>query len=87
MIRRYFEAKRLRPQKNCASMLDLRGREIRVGKMASSKGLHVELGHISRVTNLGYAANLKCTEDYIQIDNPDLCKVLRGGDKVNFADG
>jgi pyruvate kinase len=55
MIKRYFEAKRLRPQKNCATMLDLRGREIRVGKVPEG-GVPIEVGHIARVTNQGYAA-------------------------------
>jgi len=86
MIKRYFEAKRLRPQKNCATMLDLRGREIRVGKVPEG-GIPIEVGHIARVTNQGYAARQVSTEDIIQIDNGELCKVLKGGDKVNFADG
>ena len=86
MIRRYFEAKRLRPQKNCATMLDLRGREIRVGKVPNG-GVSIEVGHIARVTNQGFATFQPSSEDQIIINNGELCKVLRGGDKVNFADG
>lgn len=65
MVRRFFEAKRLRPQKNCATLLDLRGREIRVGKVLAA-GLKIELGHIARVTNKGFSG--QCTDTMILID-------------------
>ena len=42
MIRRYFDAKRLRPFKTCALMLDLRGREIRVGRIPHSAEAEAE---------------------------------------------
>jgi len=42
MIRRYFDAKRLRPFKTCALMLDLRGREIRVGRIPFSEEAEAE---------------------------------------------
>lgn len=32
LIKNYKQAKRLRPQKTCTSMLELRGREVRVGR-------------------------------------------------------
>lgn len=86
MIKRYFEAKRLRPQKNCATMLDLRGREIRVGKVPEG-GIPIEVGHIAMLTNRGYANHKVSTEDKIQIDSAELFRVLKGGDRVNFADG
>ena len=50
MVRRYFEAKRLRPYKTCATMLDLRGRETRVGKMPKG-GIFYDVGFTCRVTN------------------------------------
>jgi pyruvate kinase len=78
-----MEAKRLRPQKNCATMLDLRGREIRVGKMPAG-GLKVQLGHIARVTNQGFGG--VCTETHIFIDQPNLYKFLKGSDKMSFSD-
>jgi len=86
MIRRYFEAKRLRPQKNVATMLDLRGREIRVGK-CPPEGVKVEVGHISRVTFVGYVVSKVSSDDVIVIDTTDAYKVLKGGDKINFENG
>lgn len=62
MIKRYLEAKRLRPQKTCATMIDLKGREIRVGKMPSMKGIFYEVGHIVRITHTDYKKE-NCTED------------------------
>jgi|LakMenEpi03Oct11_1017367.scaffolds.fasta_scaffold01309_2 hypothetical protein len=64
MIKRYLEAKRLRPQKTCATMIDLRCREIRVGKMPSPKGIFYEVGHIARITHTSYNKE-SCTEDKI----------------------
>ena len=37
LMRKYTEAKRLRPHKTCALMLDMRGREIRIGEVAGGK--------------------------------------------------
>ena len=83
MIRRFFEAKRLRPQKNVATLLDLRGREIRVGK-CPAEGVKVEIGHITRVTFVGYVVSKVSSDDAIIIDTVDAYKVLKGGDKVGF---
>ena len=84
MVRRFNEAKRLRPQKNCATLLDLRGREVRVGKVPGS-GLKIDLGHIARVTNKGFGG--VCTDTQILIDQPDLYKFVKSSDKISFADG
>lgn len=86
MIKRYMEARRLRPQKTCATMIDLRGREIRVGKMPDAKGIFYEVGHIAKITHTCFKSEL-CTDDLIQIDNILVHKILRGGDLINFADG
>jgi len=83
MIKRYLEAKRLRPQKTCATMIDLKGREIRVGKMPSAKGIFYEVGHIARITHIDFNKE-SCTEDKIQIDCSQWHKVVRGGDLVIF---
>ena len=83
MIKRYLEAKRLRPQKTCATMIDLRGREIRVGKMPSPKGIFYEVGHIARITHKDFNKE-SCTEDKIQIDCSQWHKVVRDGDLVIF---
>ena len=50
MIRRYFEAKKLRPYKTCALMLDLRGREIRQCKTTDPpEGIRFEMGETAKV--------------------------------------
>lgn len=43
MLRTFFEAKRLRPYKTCALMLDIVGREVRVN--ATNENLPVEFAH------------------------------------------
>lgn len=46
LLKRYFEAKRLRPYKTCATMMDLRGRTIRTGHFAKPEGVVFELNEI-----------------------------------------
>ena len=38
LINKFKQAKRLRPHKTCAMMLELRGREVRISDLADPKG-------------------------------------------------
>jgi len=49
LIKRFFEAKRLRPYKTCALMLDIRGREIRTGVMNNPEGHAFDLGDSCKI--------------------------------------
>ena len=45
MIRKFFEARKLRPYKTCAMVLDLRGREIRgCPRTSPAEGVYYEMG-------------------------------------------
>jgi len=61
MIRRYFEAKKLRPYKTCALMLDLRGREIRTCKTTDPpEGIRYEMGETAKVREDRYVTGASC---------------------------
>ena len=63
MIRRYFEAKKLRPYKTCALMLDLRGREIRTCKTTEpAEGIHFEIGETAKVREDRYVTGASTHE-------------------------
>lgn len=46
MIKKFNEAKRLRPYKTCALMLDIKGREIRSGKCKNPEGITFKAGDV-----------------------------------------
>jgi len=43
-MKKYTEARRLRPHKTCALMLEVRGREIRTSDVADPKGIQLRSG-------------------------------------------
>ena len=44
LLKKYNEAKRLRPYKTCALMYDLKGRQIRTGKFKVPEGIVYKAG-------------------------------------------
>lgn len=87
MIRRYFEAKKLRPYKTCAMMLDLRGREIRQCKTTEPpEGIRFEIGEVAKIREDRYVTGAS-THEFIQVDNQQMMKAVRPGDLVSFEDG
>ena len=44
LLKKYNEAKRLRPYKTCALMFDIKGRQIRTGKCRTPGGLLYKAG-------------------------------------------
>ena len=50
MIRKFFEARRLRPYKTCAMVLDVRGRSIRsCPRSEPAEGVYFEMGETTRI--------------------------------------
>ena len=43
-MRKYTEAKRLRPHKTCGLMMELRGREIRTSDTVNPEGAYLKAG-------------------------------------------
>jgi pyruvate kinase len=86
MIRRYFEAKKLRPQKIVSTMLDLRGRQIRVCHMPA-QGVKLEQGKIIRLAFQTSSHPKLSSNELLFIDSPALHQALRGGDRITFVEG
>jgi len=87
MIRKFFEARKLRPFKTCAMVLDLRGREIRTCQRTEpEEGVNFEMGETALIRsddNLSGASSKEC----IQIDNSSLPRAVRPGDDISFENG
>lgn len=87
MIRKYFEAKRLRPYKTCAMVLDLRGRAIKCcAKTEPAEGVYYEMGETAKVRSDGYHSSAS-DHGVIQIDNTNVPKAVRPGDDISFESG
>ena len=87
MIRRFFEARKLRPYKTCALVLDMRGREIRCCKTTEpAEGVPFEMGETTMIRSDGFHAGAS-THACIQVDNENLPKAVRPGDDISFEDG
>lgn len=80
LLKKYFEAKRLRPHKTCALMLDLRGRTVRIGKFLNTDYIDVKQGETVEVRTDGI--EIACTKEELQINYYDLPPVMREGDEV-----
>jgi pyruvate kinase len=84
-MRKYVEAKRLRPHKTCGLMLEVRGRHIRTSEVESTEGVYLKPG----------------TQLFIHCDNPmmpsnnktiycnyrDLPRAVRPNDIIYIDDG
>lgn len=87
MIRKYFEAKRLRPYKTCALVLDVRGREIRCArKCEPEEGVQYEMGETAMLRSDAFESGAN-KHGLIQIDNSNVPKAVRPGDDITFANG
>ena len=86
MIRKFFEARKLRPYKTCAMVLDLRGRAIRCCPTTEPvEGVKFEMGETTRIRSdefLTGASSHAC----IQVDNSSLPRAVRPGDNIGFDD-
>jgi len=67
LIKKFKEAKRLRPYKTCALMLDIRGRKISLGKCKNPDGIMFKAGEIfeMRCDDI----SIPSTNKVLQVDN------------------
>ena len=93
MIRKYFEARKLRPYKVCATVLDLRGREIRCCPRVEpnrpeeyENDIYFEMGEVTRIRSNEFLTG-KSTSECIQVDNPSVFFALRPGDQIQLMEG
>lgn len=87
MVRKFFEARKLRPYKTCSMALDLRGREIRCcPRTEPAEGVYFEMGETTRVRYDAYHSGAT-THECIQVDNANLPKAVRPSDIISFEDG
>lgn len=84
LLKKYMEAKRLRPYKTCALMMDLRGRAIRLSKIADPKGFTYQVGDKIEIRTDGY--EIDSTKEEFQINYFDLPPVMRDGDMIILGD-
>ena len=86
MIRKYFEAKRLRPYKTCALVLDVKGREIRrCPRSEPAEGVHYDMGETARIRSDEFHTGCS-SHGVIQIDNFNVPKAVRPGDDISFGE-
>ena len=91
MIRKFFEARKLRPYKTCAMVLDLKGREIRCcprmePNTEDSPSIYYEMGEVARVRFDEFHSGAS-NHEVIQVDNPELPKAVRPSDVISFMEG
>ena len=87
MIRKFFEARKLRPFKTCAMVLDLRGREIRTCERTEpAEGVYFEMGETSKIRSDEFHSGAS-KHECIQVDNTNLPRAVRPGDDIAFMDG
>ena len=87
MIRKFYEAKKLRPYKTCAMMLDLSGREIRqCNATEPEEGIRFEMGETVKIRE-DRCVTGKSTKDIIQVDSQHMMAAVRPGDLISFEDG
>ena len=91
MIRKFADARKLRPQRTVAMVLDLRGREIKLCERQEENreegcGIYYEMGEVAHIKCDGYLSGMS-THDNLQIDNAELPKAVRPGDEVSFNEG
>jgi pyruvate kinase len=81
LIKKFYDAKRLRPYKTCALMMDLRGRSCRISH--SAKPLEFLAGDKVEIRSDGY--EIASTQQEIQINLYDLAPLMREGDEIIFG--
>lgn len=86
MVRNFFAARKLRPYKTVAMVLDVRGRATRVcPRCDPPEGIHFEMGQTTVIRADEYHSGTN-TAACIQIDNVNLPKAVRPGDDIGFEE-
>ncbi len=83
-MKKYVEAKRLRPYKTCALMMDLRGRSVRTSKFTNPTGASYCVGDKVEIRTDGF--EIDSTKEEIQINYFDLPPIMREGDLIILGD-
>ena len=83
-MKKYVEAKRLRPYKTCALMMDLRGRSVRTSKFTNPTGAYYCVGDKVEIRTDGF--EIDSTKEEIQINYFDLPPIMREGDLIILGD-
>jgi pyruvate kinase len=78
LLKKFHEAKRLRPYKTCALMMDVRGRTIRTSKITES----ITFGIDDKVEFRTDGYDIESTKEEIQINYFELPPVMRDEDIV-----
>jgi len=78
LLKKFQEAKRLRPHKTCALMMDMRGRSVRISNIKDPAGIVVKEGDVLEVRTDGY--DIESTREELQINFFDLPPVMREND-------
>ena len=87
MVRKFFEARKLRPFKTCALVLDVRGREIRTcPRTEPAEGIQFLMGETARIRSDEFYSGAS-NHDVIQVDNGNLPKAVRPSDNISFENG
>lgn len=87
LLANFKEAKALRPNKTCGTIMDLKGRQIRVGKYTEpAEGVPVDMGDVIFVRSDRHETE-SSTSDAILVDSHEFMLAVRPGDLVGFQDG
>lgn len=86
LINKFKQAKRLRPHKNCALMLEVRGREMRISCFDDPKG-EVRVRSGSNVKMTGGEFHLPSNATHLRINCDFIQNHLKPNDVIYFDDG
>jgi len=83
ILKNWGEAKRLRPYKTCAMMIDIKGREIRIGMTRENEP--IKLARSDMVMIRADGAMIASSNTCLQIDSTQAVAALREGDEVRMG--
>ena len=86
LIANFKEAKSLRPNKTCGTIIDIKGRQIRTGAYTQpEEGVPVDMGDVLFVRSDRHETE-PSTKDAILVDTHEFMRAVRPGDLVAFED-
>lgn len=84
LLKKFAEAKRLRPQVTCALLMDLRGRSIRISRFLQDENHTYKEGEKVEFRTDGF--DIDSTHEELQINYYDLPPIMRDGDAIVIGD-
>lgn len=85
LMRKFIEAKRLRPHKTCALMLEVRGREIRTSEVTDPNGINLRSGQQLFIETQSHM--LPSTQDVMYCNYKDLPRSVKPNEIIFIDDG